>query len=265
MLRYLLFAVALLLFSNSASIAQDSRKKKEVKRKVYFTWGWNKDWFSQSNLHFSDPTTGYNFTLYHVTAHDRPQYLDITLNLAYISTPQYGYRLGWYFKNHPNDGIEINFDHTKYVMDSVQLVHLKGTIYESYYDVDTIITKSFLKFEHTNGANFYLLNYFKSIPLFLRKNISITAFGKGGAGVVIPKTDVTLFGHRLDNRYHVAGWLVGLESDVRVMFFSHVYIEGGAKVAFADYMNVLVMGDGHAHHSFGALEAIWGIGYQASF
>jgi len=265
MLKYLFSALILLVFFSSTSFAQDSKEKKEEKRRVYFTWGWNKDWFTQSNLHFSDPTTGYNFTLYNVTAHDRPQYSYLPTGFEDFSIPQYGYRLGWYFKNHPNDGIEINFDHTKYVMDSVQMVHLKGTIYESYYDVDTVITKEFLKFEHTNGANFYLLNYFKSMPLFTSKNFSISVFGKGGAGVVIPKTDVTLFGHRLDNRYHVAGWLVGVESDVRFLFFSHAYIELGGKAAFADYMNVLVMGDGHAHHSFGALEAIWGIGYQAAF
>ena len=34
------------------------------------------------------------------------------------------------------------------------------------------------------------------------------------------------------------------------------------KVAYADYMNVLVVGDGRANHAFGAFEFIGGFGYQ---
>jgi len=84
-------------------------------------------------------------------------------------------------------------------MDGSQTAHLKGTIGENTFDQDTLINPAFLKFEHTNGANFYLLNYFRTISLFHRNKFSVTAFGKAGAGTVIPKTDVTIFGTRLDN------------------------------------------------------------------
>ncbi|MCY7408701.1 MAG: hypothetical protein LH473_00370 [Chitinophagales bacterium] len=147
-------------------------------------------------------------------------------------------------------------------MTDSQFVHIKGNIGESYFDQDTLINPAFLKFEHTNGANFYLINYFTSASLFHRNKFDVTAFGKAGAGTVIPKTDVTIFGTRLDNKYHVAGWMIGVEGDLRFTFFNHLYLEGGVKCAYADYMNVLVVGDGTANHSFGAFEFIWGLGYQ---
>ena len=263
-MQRLLYLIVLfeLLFISSA-FSQDEPYKE--KRRVYFTWGWNKDWFTKSNLHFSDPTWSYNFTLYGVSAHDNPRYDYVPTGLEDFSIPQYSYRLGWLFKNQSYSGIEINFDHAKYIIDSVQTVHLKGTIDESVFDQDTLLTKEFLKFEHTNGANFYLINYFRGHELFVRPKFSITAIGKAGAGVVVPKTDVTIFTYHLDNRYHLAGWMVGLEGDIRFLFWSHLYVEGGLKLAYCDYMNVLVIGDGNAHHTFGAMEAIWGLGYQAAF
>lgn len=253
--------LGLLLFVSQLLFAQASSKKNE-RRQVYFTWGWNKDYFTKSTLHFYDPSAGYDFKLYHVTAHDRPNYNAISLNIETFAIPQYSYRLGWFFKNHPHSGIEINFDHAKYVMDGNQTAHLTGTIGENTFDQDTLIGPDFLKFEHTNGANFYLLNYFRTLTLFNREKFSITIFGKAGAGTVIPKTDVTIFGTRLDNKYHVAGWIVGAEGDARFTFFDHLYLEGGMKVAYADYMNVLVVGDGRANHAFGAFEFIGGFGYQ---
>jgi hypothetical protein len=253
--------ISLLLMCNFFLFAQAPDKKK-TKRQIYFTWGWNKDYFTRSTLHFKDPTAGYDFELYHVTAHDRPNYSAISFDISTFAIPQYSYRFGWFFKNKPNQGIEINFDHAKYVMDNNQVAHLKGSINDNYFDQDTLVSPSFLKFEHTNGANFYLLNYFRTASLFTSKKFRITAFGKAGAGTVIPKTDVTIFGNHLDNKYHVAGWIVGVEGDMRFTFFNHLYLEGGIKGAYADYMNVLVVGDGHASHNFAAFEFILGLGFQ---
>lgn len=233
-------------------------------RKIYFSWGYNKDWFTHSTIHLSDPT-GYDFELLHVTAHDRPNFNRIDETISHLAIPQYNYRIGYYFKNKPNSGLELNFDHTKYVMDDNQTVHLKGRIRTTWFDQDTLVTPAFLHFEHTNGANFFLLNYFHDWTIINKKLFQLDLIGKAGIGVVVPKTDVTIFGTRLDNKFHLAGWLLGTEGAARFTFFNHLYVEASAKTCLADYVNVLVIGTGHAHHAFGSLEAIGNVGYSFSF
>ncbi|MCX6352127.1 MAG: hypothetical protein NTX03_09730, partial [Bacteroidetes bacterium] len=153
-----------------------------------------------------------------------------------------------YFFNDKNDlGIELNFDHAKYVMEDSQTVHLTGRIHGVDYNKDTLVTPSFLKFEHTNGANFLMANLIKRVRY---KYYPVVGIVKLGAGVVIPKTDVTLFGERLDNVFHVAGYIVGAEAGLRYKFYKHFFIEASAKGAYANYTNVLTVGTGKANHHF---------------
>jgi hypothetical protein len=231
----------------------------------YFSWGYNKDWFSQSDIHFRNPKSGaYDFTLYDLKAKDRPGFNQIVT--SDISIPQYVYRIGYYSQKHKL-GIEINFDHTKYVVIQDQVAHIKGRINETYYDQDTVISADFLKFEHTNGANFLLLNVTKRLKIHSTKNEKFRSLWvvKGGAGIVIPKTDVTLFGERLDNKFHVAGFIFGVETGLRLELMRHLFIEATMKGSYANYLNVLTVSDGKAKHHFWTAETILTGGYQFHF
>lgn len=236
---------------------------KSGKGSFYITWGYNLDWFSKSNLHFKgDDFGGYDFTLYKVKAHDNP-------GLGYIfnsdlSIPQYVYRVGYYFNNKNLTGVEIAFDHTKYIMTQNQIVHVKGTIQGEVIDKDTIVGRDFLMFEHTNGANFLMANFIKRYCLYTTENLKhrLQLVMKAGAGIVIPKTDVTIFGQRLNNRFHVAGYVAGLDVGLRYDLFRYFFIETSLKGVFANYTNVLTVGDGRAHHHFFAGEYIFAAGFQ---
>lgn len=239
---------------------------KAGKGTLYLTWGYNLDWYSKSDLHFKgNDFGGYNFTLYNVKAHDRAS-LDKIIGYP-LSVPQYVYRLGYYFNNKHNTGIEINFDHAKYIMTKNQTLHLKGSIAQVNYDKDTLVTKNFLLFEHTNGANFLLVNFLKRHYLYASANKKhwISFIGKAGMGMVIPKTDVTLFGTRLDNKFHIAGYIMGLDAGLRYDAFKYFFIETSLKGVFANYTNVLTVGDGKAHHHFFAAETIFSAGLQMAF
>lgn len=236
---------------------------KSGKGSFYITWGYNLDWFSKSNLHFKgDDFGGYDFTLYKVKAHDNP-------GLGYIfnsdlSIPQYVYRVGYYFNNKNLTGVEIAFDHTKYIMTQNQIVHVKGTIQGEVIDKDTIVGRDFLMFEHTNGANFLMANFIKRYCLYTTENLKhrLQLVMKAGAGIVIPKTDVTIFGQRLNNRFHVAGYVAGLDVGLRYDLFRYMFVETSLKGVFANYTNVLTVGDGRAHHHFFAGEYIFAAGFQ---
>ena len=246
------------------------------KGSLYFSWGYNKGWYSKSDLHFKNtsgeynPITGnydsYDFTIYDVKAKDRPGFKDILK--TDLTIPQYVYRLGYYFNNKRDLGIEINFDHTKYVMIDYQTLHVRGMIHGREIDTDTVLSpKDFLKFEHTNGANFMMFNGIKRQRFLVSANKKYWLSGiiKLGAGIVIPKTDVTLFGQRLDNRFHIAGFITGVETGLRFDAFKHVFIEYTAKGTYANYLNVLVIGAGKANHDFWTFENILTLGIQVPF
>jgi hypothetical protein len=160
--------------------------------------------------------------------------------------------------------VEINYDHAKYVVDDGQRTHVTGQIFGKQIDKDTTIEGSFLHFEHTDGANFWMVNAVRKIKILEKnKNLSIHAVVKPGAGVVFPRTDVTLFGERLNNNWHFAGWIVGVESGLRIEFLKHGFFEFVAKGSYADYVKCLVLGKGNGsarHHFFTAqLSATLGV------
>jgi len=232
----------------------------------YFSWGYNKDYFSKSDLHFkNNGSDNYDFTLYNVKAVDRPGLDNL---LAYtlrgdLTTPQYVYRLGYYFNNKNDLGVEINFDHTKYVMREYQTVHIKGQIRGEQLDKDTLINPDFLRFEHTNGGNFLMFNFLKRQNFFKSKNKKHWggAVIKPGVGMMIPKTDISLFGTHLDNRFHIAGWLAGVETGVRYDI-KHFFVEPTIKGSFVNYSDVLTIGSGRANHRFWCFEIILSAGFQ---
>ena len=232
----------------------------------YASWGYNRDWYSKSDLHFQNSgSDNYDFTLEKVKAKDRSGFSDILRTAASgdITIPQYVYRIGYYLNNKHDIGVEINFDHAKYVMIQDQSVHLEGQIHGVEMDKDTLLLPDFLKFEHTNGANFLMGNFIKR-KSFLHSADNkhwLSGIIKTGAGIVIPKTDVTLFGTRVDNKFHIAGWIVGAETGLRYDF-RHFFSEFTAKETFADYTNVLTVGTGKANHHFWCFEAILSAGFQ---
>jgi len=270
----ILFSILLLLQIHTIS-AQENGIKKE-KGTFYLAWGYNRDWYSKSDIHFKNtsgafnPETGnydnYDFTIYNATASDRPDF-DAVIHPKFsnLTIPQFNARMGYFFKGDRGWGIEINYDHAKYVMNDNQTLRVKGQIFGREIDKDTLISsKDFLHFEHTDGANFLLLNVMKRYSIFASKNgkFNIDFINKAGIGIVIPRTDVTLFGQRLNNNWHVAGWVTGIETGVRIDFFKHFFTEFTGKGVFADYKRVLVIGDGKASHQFFAAELIFNLGYQ---
>ena len=200
-------------------------------------------------------------------AKDRTGFSQILRTAAHgdITIPQYVYRLGYYFNNKHDIGVEINFDHAKYVMRQDQSVHLKGQIHGLELDKDTLLQDGrLLKFEHTNGANFLMGNFIKRKNFLHSSNSKhwLSAIVKTGGGILIPKTDVTLFGTRIDNKFHIAGWITGIESGLRYDGFRHFYAELTTKGSFVDYTDVLTIGTGRANHHFWCMEAILCAGFQ---
>jgi hypothetical protein len=241
-------------------------------RGYYFTWGYTRAMYSKSTIHFRNHSNAYNpvtqryddydFTLYNAVAHDRPDF-DKIRDVINITIPQYVFRIGYSLNK--KWGVELNYDHTKYVVDNYQKVRVKGVFNDRWVDNDTVLDpETFIHFEHTDGANFWMINLVRNFNLWSPgNNFNASWVLKPGAGAVIPRTDVTLFGERLNNNWKVAGWIVGLESGLRVNFLKQGFFEFVGKASYADYVNTFVLGKGHGkanHHFFtGQLSATLGL------
>ncbi|MEP7167889.1 MAG: hypothetical protein ABI855_00815 [Bacteroidota bacterium] len=233
------------------------------KGKLYFSFGYNLDWFTNSDIHFKDKGAGdYDFTLYNVKAVDRPA-------LAYIfkediTLPQYSYRIGYFFNDKRDMGIEINYDHVKYLVVSNQRVHIKGEIHGTPLDGDTTLSSKFIQYEHTNGANYFMVNLARRFNFLHSRNELhwLSAVVRAGAGPVIPRSATSLWGNSRDDTYHVAGFVAGIDLGLRYDFLKNFYFETNGKGAFADYTNVLLYGEGRAQQSWFSFEYIFTIGFQ---
>jgi hypothetical protein len=257
----------LLLLLNITVDAQFIRLSKPVFGGMYFQWGYNRDWYTKSDIHFKDGDK-YDFTIYDVVAKDKPDFSYYKDHPFDITIPQNSYRIGVYLNKKRTHAIEINYDHAKYVQVDHQTLRMKGHFNGKAIDVDTNLGNYIVHIEHTNGANFYHLNYVGQAELWhikKKKHIRATAVWKAGGGVVIPKSFIILNYQKLDNKFSVAGYVFSGEAGLRLYPFRNFFLEATVKGGYANYLNALGLGTGRVSHSFGYAEVIGLIGYDMSF
>lgn len=263
--------IYLLSFLISLSFFSFAQKAKLLKG-MYIQWGYNKDWYTRSNIHFK-LSNGDNFKLHNARAHDRPNLADIYKNPVEISIPQYNYRIGFYLNNNKTKSIELNFDHIKYVVTDGQKVHVTGLINGMQVNGDSILDpQKFLHFEHTDGGNLLHINYVQQKILCMNKSKTrplVNFIWKAGAGINIPRTDITYRGDRLNNNFHIAGYNISGEAGARLYISKRLFFEGTGKSGYVRYINALanttLLKGNRANHGFGYFEMIGTIGYDIKF
>jgi hypothetical protein len=235
-------------------------KHSNRKGEFYFSWGYNSEWYTNSNVRINQPELGNYYLLKHVRAHDHEGWNEGLFNKA-LTIPQYNYRIGYFFKN--DLAIEINFDHTKYII-ADQDVRLTGTLNGSSKPVDTTIAfnaqNGFYYFLN-NGANFLLFNIVKRWELYEHPNekIRIDMLGKAGIGPVLPHVENSFFGVKNNPDFQFGGWNVGIENAIRATFFRYVYLEFAHKIDYARYAHLHIY-KGKARQAFGTYELILNLG-----
>jgi len=211
-------------------------KKKSNKKlhSFYFYWGWNRDQFSKSDIHFKGHD--YNFTLYDVKAHDRQSSFNpsLYLNPATLTYPQYNFRIGYFLRRNYN--ISFGIDHMKYVMTSNQVVKISGhiseteTIYDGVYSNDDItLSGDFLKLEHTDGLNYVNVELRRTDELIPGNIISVSLTEGMGGGFLYPRTDATLMNNAQYDQFHLAGMGIGGVVGLNIEFFNTFFIQSEVK------------------------------------
>lgn len=238
MVRFYQLSALLLLVSWHAN-AQPSPADniKTTKGILYFAIGTQRIFYGLSDIRLRGQTNhSFDFILFHVKGKDEGGF-------KWDTAPQFSYTVGYYFRN-KKFGLEYQYDHIKYFVTQNQKVHVKGTIDDHLYDKDTVLTKDFVQLEHSDGANYAMLNFVKWFPLnvFKKQKLVLDVLAKGGAGIVNPKTNSTVMGNHRDDHYHVSGYVVGVEGGLRLNFLNYVFVTGTLKETFADYNDFLIAG-----------------------
>ena len=253
-----MFTFLMLFSANMAFQTLAQTKKKERKKEIYFSWGYNTEWYTKSNVKISQPSLGNNYQFRNINGHDNRGWDDGLFSKA-LTIPQYNYRLGLFINRKKGLAVEINFDHTKFIV-SNQAAHLTGTINNQHIDttVNFNAANGFYYYLN-NGANFLLFNIVKRWNWNQSKNIKVDFLGKVGLGPVIPHVENAFFGKKNKEGFQLGGWNVGAEASLRCTFFNYVYLEYCNKLDYARYSNLKVF-EGTAKHAFGTYEMILNLG-----
>lgn len=261
--------LSLLMFVVLSSQAQ---KKGKLLHGMYLQWGYNKEWYTKSNIHFK-LANGDDFRLHNAVAHDKPDMDAILKNPGEISIPQYNYRIGFYINKARTKSLELNFDHIKYVLTRGQKVRVTGTIDGQQVNGDSVLkSEDFLHLEHTDGGNLLHLNYVQQNTILTTRTTKrplLKTIWKAGAGINIPRTDFTYHGDRFNNKFHIAGYNISAEGGVRLYPFKNFFIEGTGKSGFVRYINALAdtktLKGSRVSHGFGYFELVGTFGFDIKF
>ncbi len=258
----------ILIVAFAPLFATAQQKEKKRKHEFYFSWGYNEEWYTHSNVHITQPSLGNNFTFQNIKGYDHPGW-DGQLFTKALSIPQYNYRIGYFFNEKKGLALEINFDHTKFIFGDNQIVHVKGTVNHNAYDGHLLFVEndkpnadSSSYYFLNNGANFLLFNLVKRWHLIATKNgsVQIDGLAKAGIGPVIPHVQNKFFDQQPnDEHFQLGGWNIGVEGALRVTFFNHVYIEYTNKFDYARYSGLRIY-EGTAKQAFGTYEMILNLG-----
>lgn len=214
----------------------------------YAFWGWNREVYSKSDIHFSGKT--YNFSLRDVDAHDKPEPLglDPYFHPTRLTIPQTNARIGYFIG--PQTSVSLGLDHMKYVMVQEQSVEVNGTIggtgtaFDGFYDRQVVYTdKDFLQFEHTDGLNYLNAEIRQHSPLLSWHkgkyiSLDITSFSGIGLGVVLPKTNVKMFGQERHDDYNLAGYGLNAVTGLGITLWEHFILQPEFKGGFINLPNI---------------------------
>jgi len=126
-------------------------------------------------------------------------------------------------------------------VNDAQNLRVTGQIYGTPIDQDSVITSKFVHLEHTDGANFYHVNYVRQNILLRTKKTTASwhlCWVKLGPVLWCRAVKYSCL-VKANNKYHVAGYIISAEAGTRIYPLKNFFLEANVKAGFANYMNAL--------------------------
>ena len=267
---FLLLLTMSLLFSGFSQRRNKAKPKKSFNAgAIFFHWGYNRDFYSKSDINFTGP--GYDFTLQDCQAEDRQESLSYENYFKFnnITIPQYNIRIGYMIKK--NWAISLGFDHMKYILKDNVPYQLSGTInpgvdletnWSGIYINEPVITQeASFHYENSNGLNYIRAEVSRVDQWYRQRNsawFALSSLFGVGAGAIVSMNDFTFAGRKSLETQSLSGMALSLHADMRLEFFRHFYIQPGIGSGFMLQNNVKTRPEDFnsiASHQFGYIEA----------
>jgi hypothetical protein len=226
-MKRLLLAFIVIINSFLSGYGQGVNDKYNLTEKIYIHWGWNRAWYTNSDIHFK--SDNYDFTLSKVQAKDRQSEFSFKkyLFLTQLSVPQTNLNVGYHLSD--KYSIAIGFDHMKYVMVQGQASTIKGNIsvenssYSGTYNNEPIVLdRDFLTYQHTDGLNYLFGEINRHDRFVSRKRVQVSTVTGASIAVLRPRSDVTLLNIHGPNKYHYAGYGINAKVGLNILLFNRI-------------------------------------------
>jgi hypothetical protein len=250
------------------SSAQESSSKSSYFKsdEWFFSWGYNKTHYSNSNINVSQPSLGNNFTVNGVQGHD--EFSHVT-----CCSPD-NLRLGRYLNAEKTYALDLSLDHTKFTSTIGQVALITGK--NSGGVGNQVLSNDFFSYMLHNGLNHVMVNLSYREPLWgqLDETSNLTFIGKVGTGLAIVHPYSVINGSEyqmgkktltnplgFDNGWwRIVGTSTGVELGMRYTFMKPFYVEWTNKQVFTNMRNVPVF-QGSASQNLRSNEVIFSVGY----
>ncbi len=241
------FLIGLFLFAGRVSAQQSS---------FYFSVGYNSSWFANSNIHIEQMELGNSYDINNVKGNTKTNspFSPLLLN----------YRLGFYFNEWQDLGMELNFDPVSYAVADGQMVSTSGTINNILNQVASLnFSRKTGSYYYFDGLNLILVNFVKRWEIYRSntKDLGIDILGKIGLGPALPHFHSRLPINPTDNpQFTWGGWNYGGELAVRVTLYRYAYLEIAGKYDYAQLDGMSVY-NGTARQNLKTTEVIASLGF----
>jgi len=232
----------------------------------FFSWGYNKTYYANSDISVSQPSLGDNFTVHDVQGHDE-------YRVPECCSPD-NLRLGRFFDDSKKVAIELSLDHTKYTTTDGQTAFVSGT--NSGGVGNQKLTEPYFSYMLHNGLNHLMVDLVYRQPIFgeLNETNSISFIGKVGTGLAIVHAYSVINGKQTDEGkkeftnyigvnngwWRIVGISTGVEAGFRYVFYKPFYVELTDKQIYSDLSNVPVY-QGTASQKLWSHEIVLSLGY----
>ena len=238
----------------------------------YIAWGWNNADYTDSDIHFQG--ADHDFTLHDVEANDRQSeiggggWYENFLNPSRITIAQTNAQIGYFITD--NLSISFNIDHMKYVMESNQVVTIDSNVANTTIDNATnannkiTLSPDLLKYEHTDGLNYISIGgqYFRSFwqPI---AGIDFSWVVGGGAGLMYPKTNVTLLDRDKNDNFYWSGYGYDIKAGIEISFSENFFFRYMIKQGHINMPDIVTSSeDDEASQKFDFTEYLGIFGYR---
>lgn len=251
-----------MLHVNAQDSAPQTFKTRKMKGTFYVAWGYNRDWYSKSTIHFKNNTSeNYDFTFHDARASDKPDFDNFYVPNN-LTVPQYNFNIGYLFNDKRNWGVELSWDHLKYVVNDNQIMRVTGQVHGRNIDADTLVTPYFVHLQHTNGNNYLMASLVKKSSLIKRKHYELSVVSKAGGGALWSYTISTVLGQYNSGHFAPQGYVLGASTGLRFDFLRYLFVQTYFQGAYARYTDTRIGADnqGIVKHHFYSLFYTWQAG-----